>query len=179
MLEGEGWRPELFPDTYDWLYANAFNNIGNIALLCPTCERRREEDKDHEEHVNETWCTAMRQAARSRVLLSYFYNGWAGAYGNSSYAEKLHGPGTRVTGLTQEDYVVCMTFLQEAAQDGDAPGEFVVLPIQGTPRDRAGRFHYHVNLLSTAISACEADHRRCAELRGTWSPARRAARTQS
>jgi hypothetical protein len=43
------------------------------------------------------------------------------------------------SGLSQEDFAVCMGFLQEAAQSGDVLREFVILPIGRTPPDRARR----------------------------------------
>ncbi len=164
------WRRPIFDRTYPWMYANAFNNLGNIALLCKPCEDRREVDEDYKRQVDQAWCAAMRRAARSGLLLHYFYNGYARAYDNA-HAARLHGPEAKVTGLSQEDFAVCMGFLHEAAQSGEVPAEFVVLPIGGAPRDRTGRFHHHVNLVDGGVSGCAADHDECARRSLTWSPA--------
>jgi hypothetical protein len=112
----------------------------------------------------------MRQAARSGLLLHYFYNGHAKLF-DSPFAQQLHGRDARATGLSQEDFAVCMTFLQEAAQSGDVPREFVLLPIGGTPHDRARRFHQHVNLLAGRVSWCSGDHDECTRRLPSWSPA--------
>jgi len=62
------------------------------------------------------------------------------------------------SGLSQEDFAVCMGFLQEAAQSGDVLREFVILPIGRTPPDRARRCHHHVKLMGAGVSWCSGDH---------------------
>ena len=167
----KGWEQPIFDRTYPWMFAEAFNNIGNIALLCKPCEDRVGTDTDYQTQFDQVWCEAMRRAARSGLLLRYFYTGYARTF-TSPHAMRLHGPGTKVTGLSQEDYMVCAGFLQEAARAGHIPAQFVLLPIAGSEKERAGRFHYHVDLVNgCAMSACAGDHDECASRLPAWSPA--------
>jgi hypothetical protein len=166
----EDWDQPVFGRVYPWMYANAFNNIGNIAYLCKSCEARCGHDGAYRRQVMKAWCRAMRQAARSGLLLHYFFNGHAKLF-DSPFAQKLYGPDAKVAGLSQEDFGVCMGFLQEAAQSGDVPPELVVLPIGGTLQDRTTRFHEHVSLLAGRVSWCSGDHDECARRHASWSPA--------
>jgi hypothetical protein len=166
----KGWEQPIFGRTYPWMYANAFNNIGNIAYLCKSCEDRCDHDEAYRRQVMQAWCRAMRHAARSGLLLRYFYNGHAKLF-DSPFAQQLHGPDAKLSGLSQEDFGVCMSFLQEAAVSGDVPREFVVLPIGGTPDDRARRLHHHVKLLGGRVSWCSGDHDECIRCHASWSPA--------